>query len=117
MQAALSLPGHFAGSTVGCHRGLNKDNYLLLATSLVAPLPIPVADFIAGLDLVRQGDRRWRARGTPGGHGTTLPILREILRVLLIWLLSGMAAPVSCSFARLARRAPAGSVRLGAVWW
>ena len=39
-----------------------------------------------------------------------MPILRGALRVVLIWLLSGVAAPyVSRSFARLARLAPTGS--------
>jgi ABC-type sulfate transport system permease component len=37
-------------------------------------------------------------------------ILRGALRVLLIWMLSGLAAPfVSRGFARLARRMPSGS--------
>ena len=39
-----------------------------------------------------------------------MAILRGLLRVVLIWILSGVAAPyVSRAFARLARRAPAGS--------
>jgi ABC-type sulfate transport system permease component len=39
-----------------------------------------------------------------------MPILRGILRVVFIWLLSGLVAPyVRRGFARLARRAPSGS--------
>ncbi len=39
-----------------------------------------------------------------------MPILRGILRVLLIWMLSGLAAPfVRRGFARLAKSMPSGS--------
>ncbi len=39
-----------------------------------------------------------------------MPILRGILRIILVWLLSGLVAPyVSRGFARLARSAPSGS--------
>jgi hypothetical protein len=39
-----------------------------------------------------------------------MPILRGVMRVLLIWMLSGVAAPfVSRGFARLAGRMPSGS--------
>jgi len=39
-----------------------------------------------------------------------MPVLRGALRVVLIWMLSGLAAPyVRRTFERLARRAPSGS--------
>ena len=52
LQAALSQLRSFRRIKRRLPWRLNKDNYVLLATSLVAPLPIPVADFIGGMDLV-----------------------------------------------------------------
>ena len=54
--------------------------------------------------------RVWPAVGRPFYYDRRMPILRGVMRVLLIWMLSGVAAPfVSRGFARLAGRMPNGS--------